>query len=254
MGGAPTYASIVQRGFKQGWIQPSNDESFWTYPGRFQWWYKKNPTHIWLPDLNPRAKKEWLTKIPLEKPYAHRKYNRGKKCLYFGFVLHNVDDILKGEDLSGLTDEEKKEMGRWENLSPKHGGMIVWGMGYSFYNPSSDWFNVDELMPDRKDVEKYLGKTVEERQKETPTRQIILNHVPIIMDGKAYPVYRMTDCVNGYNLRNQMKKRNLGMIQVGSHGEQTLACPDCGFILPTPDEDQISVCGKCHKRWDLKRA
>lgn len=191
----PTLAKVIARGFKHTWVQPESDEKSWEWEGRMQWWYKKDPapTSDWL-----EWSQEWQSFVKLEKPIRHPFYNNRRR-IWGAFVLHGYYSFdNQGRE---FTDEQKRNLGTWDQLFPNHGGWAVY-MSSLVWQPNSDWCVVEEIMPSVKELEE-----AEEYQAKGMT---VLNHVPRIVDGIAYPVFRVKRAIGSRMIENEMLPQIIG--------------------------------------------
>lgn len=187
----PTVMKLIARGFKQIWVQPESDENTWAWEGRIQLWHKRDPaqTSEWLADAE-----EWQTFIPLEKPIHHPFYNNKKK-IYGVFMRHGISSFDNmGRRFSA---EEKKKLGIWDELFPSNGGWVVYG-GCVVWSPSSDWCVTEEIMPSSEEITEGLEAL--------SLGENLINHVPMIVDGIAYPVLRVKRAVGSRQIEKRLRE------------------------------------------------
>jgi hypothetical protein len=188
----PKVMKWISQGFKQKWAIIDSSESLWRYVGRLQWWFKRDPamTSQWL-----EKAKIHQTFVILEKPFRHPYYNNKRRI--WGVYLRHGGFSFDHRSVE-LSEEEEKQLSSWDSLCPDKGGMVAFG-GMWVYNPNSDSLWLKEVMPNAEQLR---------RAQEAVDKGITLkNHIPIVVDGVAYPVYDIMRATGSAIIEEMLEKR-----------------------------------------------
>jgi len=159
----------------------------------FQLWFQGTAASSAIFDAYGRFV-EWLSFILLVDPIRHPYYNAGRRI--WGIYLKHGDYSFDHTGIR-LSEDERKSLSDWSKLFPKKGGYANFtGMWVPHKTSDRSWGY--ELVPTAEEM-RIATEAVEEEKE-------LLNNVPIIRDGIAYPVVKVMRASGSYKIEKELKR------------------------------------------------